>query len=470
MGFEVFRFGILASMAACVAASTCRAQVVFDLGAVVGGGDGRGAQLPGNEGRDGVSTETGEFVTGMNFGHTYYVGYQPVAASPYIDGVFNLGGTQITSTGIAYELLPGDASGASFDHISNNRVVGDGPPIRLEGVPYSLGIGIHGGSGITFDLDAFREASGLDAFRFRAQFGTASGGDWRSRGYVVVSSDTLVLIDHVSPIMTSSEAPHEYLVPIPAHARFLTLMAGCGGDFITDDHAAFAAAVLEGCDTEFHSSPELVPFSGSAPLAWTALGIPATSSGARVSVVARGQIGTDTQYLDLKADGIQIASGLFGLGSGAPQCGGSASIATIDLDAALFSKLAADGAIAFVLEPSPGATSAGCPHPELSVHLEYELDPVDCNSNGQSDRCDILNGAADVDGDGQLDVCGRSCRADTNGDRVVDGKDLVAVIVQWGTCYATADCIGDVDGDGVVDGRDLTALLAAWGPCVSVPA
>jgi 1,4-alpha-glucan branching enzyme len=50
--------------------------------------------------------------------------------------------------------------------------------------------------------------------------------------------------------------------------------------------------------------------------------------------------------------------------------------------------------------------------------------------------------------------------ADVNGDGMVDGSDLAAVLGAWGTGAGPAD----VNGDGVVNAADLAALLAAWGP------
>jgi hypothetical protein len=47
--------------------------------------------------------------------------------------------------------------------------------------------------------------------------------------------------------------------------------------------------------------------------------------------------------------------------------------------------------------------------------------------------------------------------ADLNGDGVVDGADLAALIGAWGGAG------GDVTGDGATDAQDLAALIAAWG-------
>jgi hypothetical protein len=49
--------------------------------------------------------------------------------------------------------------------------------------------------------------------------------------------------------------------------------------------------------------------------------------------------------------------------------------------------------------------------------------------------------------------------ADLNGDGVVDGMDLAALLAGWGGAGAS-----DLNGDGTTDGMDLAALLAEWTP------
>ncbi len=48
--------------------------------------------------------------------------------------------------------------------------------------------------------------------------------------------------------------------------------------------------------------------------------------------------------------------------------------------------------------------------------------------------------------------------ADLNGDGMVDGEDLGALLSQWGAQGEPAD----LNGDGVVDGADLGGMLARW--------
>jgi len=52
---------------------------------------------------------------------------------------------------------------------------------------------------------------------------------------------------------------------------------------------------------------------------------------------------------------------------------------------------------------------------------------------------------------------------DVNGDGVINGADLGAMLGAWGTCTDPADCPADLNGDGVVSGADLGLLLGCWG-------
>lgn len=60
-----------------------------------------------------------------------------------------------------------------------------------------------------------------------------------------------------------------------------------------------------------------------------------------------------------------------------------------------------------------------------------------------------------------LTVAG-GCPTDLDGDGVVGGADLSAMLVQWGACKG---CEADVDADGSVGASDLSILLATWGSC-----
>jgi subtilisin family serine protease len=50
---------------------------------------------------------------------------------------------------------------------------------------------------------------------------------------------------------------------------------------------------------------------------------------------------------------------------------------------------------------------------------------------------------------------------DLNGDGVVDGFDLAALLTQWGTC-TSCQCTADFDDNCVVDGVDLAVVFSGW--------
>ncbi|MFO0894381.1 MAG: di-heme oxidoredictase family protein [Phycisphaerales bacterium] len=91
----------------------------------------------------------------------------------------------------------------------------------------------------------------------------------------------------------------------------------------------------------------------------------------------------------------------------------------------------------------------------------YEGVQGDCNFNGQNDLIDILLGLAeDADFDGIPDAC--ACLGDANGDSVVDGADIGAVLGNWGATGGPAD----FNLDGIVDGADLGIVIGNWGSCI----
>lgn len=63
-----------------------------------------------------------------------------------------------------------------------------------------------------------------------------------------------------------------------------------------------------------------------------------------------------------------------------------------------------------------------------------------------------------TDSGGWFATSGRRA-GDFNGDDIVDGADLAAMLV----VFASEDIFADVNHDGIVDGADLAALLANWG-------
>jgi hypothetical protein len=244
-------------------------------------------------------------------------------------------------------------------------------------------------------------------------------------------------------------------------------------------------------------SPEMSPFSFSAPRVWTAKGIADPRAGAVIKVTARGQLGTATRFLNVRADGVLVGT-IFGAGTGAGACTASPSVALLPISSAQFAAMISDGAVEIRIEPSINATSAGCDTATLTVTLQYEGqiidcdengiddicqlesaplvqdcngnglldaceplgDETDCDGNGVFDSCDISRGEPDEDADGHIDACELNY-GDLNLDGQVNGLDLAALLAVWGI---TDPPYGDLNGDGQVGGADLSFLLARWGP------
>ena len=66
---------------------------------------------------------------------------------------------------------------------------------------------------------------------------------------------------------------------------------------------------------------------------------------------------------------------------------------------------------------------------------------------------------ADLNGNGEADICEQSRPEDLNNDGVVNGQDLTILLGAWGALGGPAD----LNRDGVVGSSDLTQLLGAWG-------
>ncbi|MFN9125542.1 MAG: SUMF1/EgtB/PvdO family nonheme iron enzyme, partial [bacterium] len=62
-----------------------------------------------------------------------------------------------------------------------------------------------------------------------------------------------------------------------------------------------------------------------------------------------------------------------------------------------------------------------------------------------------------------------ACTADVTGDGAVNGNDLAALLVAWGS-NGQGQVDTDLNNDGIVDGSDLAAVLVAWGStCQPLP-
>lgn len=110
-------------------------------------------------------------------------------------------------------------------------------------------------------------------------------------------------------------------------------------------------------------------------------------------------------------------------------------------------------------------------NPVASI-LEWD---ADCDSNGIVDFGEIRAGtksdensnnvpdACECDSAPELEAC---CPADLNGDGVVSGADLGALVALWG--QSPGDSRADLNGDGLINGADIGKMLTRWGNCDAI--
>lgn len=96
--------------------------------------------------------------------------------------------------------------------------------------------------------------------------------------------------------------------------------------------------------------------------------------------------------------------------------------------------------------------------------------PADCNLNGIPDDQEIAQdqtldcfdpGVVTNNGhDGVLDEC--QCRADWDGNGVVNSSDISAYVVSWFCGVQCGAWIADFDCSGATNSLDLSAFIATW--------
>jgi len=187
-----------------------------------------------------------------------------------------------------------------------------------------------------------------------------------------------------------------------------------------------------------------------------------------VRVKARGDFSGGLEYLRVR---IGTAFDVQALG-GTVDCGAGTPTQSFTMDAADFNAaIDADGALRVRLEPSIAVDWNLCPEGTWAeVELSYlGAQPADCNLNGVLDSCELADGLSpDTNHNGVVDSCEAAftpCAADFDGNGIVNGADLGALLGSWGP--VTAGIPVDLSGDGMVNGADLGILLGAWGACAS---
>ena len=87
--------------------------------------------------------------------------------------------------------------------------------------------------------------------------------------------------------------------------------------------------------------------------------------------------------------------------------------------------------------------------------------PLDCVQSMNQFHVAAVNTPKNYAGaTGTVNAC-PPCPGDLDGNGVVDGADIGAMLAAWGS----ADLDADLNTDNVVDGADLGMLLGSWGGC-----
>jgi hypothetical protein len=226
---------------------------MLDLVDIVAGGDG----FLGRVGR-GINAATGLPVVTLQEANTGTISgdhhYHRVKGTPFIDGVFIPDGTdapvQLDSAGHICDWL-GPTNNKTWGPIWAGGWVPAGPPgappinVTLAGTDYS-GSGhrvllMHANKGITFDLEAMRRAHP----QWRLTRFTAVA----SNTYLTSVADLFVFVDGCGRFrrngISSSLGVVTIRVPLSAHDRFLTLVAGDANDGIFGDWVVLGDPRLE---------------------------------------------------------------------------------------------------------------------------------------------------------------------------------------------------------------------------------
>ena len=173
-----------------------------------------------------------------------------------------------------------------WDLGNGEQGAGDGPPLKIDGVTYQKGIGMHAPASVTFGLEA-------ECQRFKATVGINDVQSSRGSVVFIVQGDGEEL--YRSPILRHNSEAHEIDIDITG-VNELRLVADDGGDGNGNDHAdwALARVVCEGGtepgDTDVPVIEAIAPQTGrvgtavsiqvkatdeSLPLTYSATGLPA---------------------------------------------------------------------------------------------------------------------------------------------------------------------------------------------------
>lgn len=213
----------------------------IDLADVVGGGDGYGSGKKGS----GIDVRNAQpQVQPLTSLDNLQPGHFVACDLPFVDGVFFPAAqqTKISSSGLTATGLP-PHGGNAWDAIRNGPVTSQFST-QLGDVDYAAAghslLGLHANAGITFDLQALRDAHALTA---PLRFSSVVGYGGRT---VEPSAEFWVLLDGElkSTAKLGRNDTVSVMLEIPDAARFLTFISTDGGNGYGHDQISFGDARL----------------------------------------------------------------------------------------------------------------------------------------------------------------------------------------------------------------------------------
>ncbi len=223
------------------------------LGDIAAGGDGTGT---GDPAVVGIHPDTGileSFHINAPIGIVDGVALQPVddAVSEFIDSVFIIesAAMPINTADVQFDFPAEDllSPPQTWDHILKDRIGGEDYPAIIGGRTFSSSVGIHAAAGITYDLEALRNAHGtgsvgeVRAFAGMGDSPSCVSSPGSVTTYLILSDEVDVLgsVSH-----RTSVGGRQLRLTIPPEARYLTLAAGAGDGRFYCNSGIFADALL----------------------------------------------------------------------------------------------------------------------------------------------------------------------------------------------------------------------------------
>jgi len=213
-------------------------------------------------------------------------------------------------------------------------------------------------------------------------------------------------------------------------------------------------------------SPTFAPIGRGHPAEWIVPNAAPAVAPVTLRVRARGDFGAALEYVRIRIGSLVDVRML----GATDECAATPVFHEITIEPDTFNLgIDAAGALHVIAEPSDAVDALGCTGGTwIDMRLDYVgAASADCDANGVLDSCEIAGGwATDTNGNGILDSCEapvNTCTADLDGDAVVNGADLGALLGAWGPAGPATSA--DLDRDGFVGGADLGILLGSWGPC-----